>query len=484
MAKVLQVFAPCLEDDDDKRKRKCTPSRMASWAKSMAKELKDNANIHTISKLSRHCRQEQQERQYNVNNAVWNIDATILQKLRAFLPGPVGEACFQLARQAVERVEQEEWSRLRKRNRRGMMTMNTMTRASSSTTATTRSSTCTDSPLPVTKYEHRSKHGGRGKEEWVVWRTTGDATRNHHAWAIDRMYVDCAGFIRNVLCSVMNVDEFTLTKSDRDFMRAKDFFNFFRSIAHSVAETDGLVVDTATTSVEGDEPLKSWRRVDDLRMLLPGDVIVYRREGKAAGGAAFTNGDLKDLLTLLKAVRTAQLYEEYDDETGEDLVDYNVAKDDAVAEWAVTLKNKLSSKETFGIMDLDGLKTVAAEVPSFWSDLKDYMDSENCYENDTVDRMYEALYASEGNTGHIMFAAGLAELSGATADKEEYRVPVLHSTGFGKKYKGTKKRRRGVERSYRRFTRILATNEWIRERGDGDLSGGGVVDVLAARICY
>ena len=190
-------------------------------------------------------------------------------------------------------------------------------------------------------------------------------------------------------------------------------------------------------------------------------------------------------MTLLKAVRTAQVYEEYDDETGDDtLVDYNVAKDDAVVEWAVTLKTKLSSKETFGIMDLDDLKALAANVPSFWSDLKDYMDSELCYENDTVDRLYEALYASEGNTGHIMFAAGLAELVGTTTEKEEYRVAIFHSTGFGKKYKGTNKRRRGVERSYRRFTRVLATNEWIRERGDGDLSGGGVVDVLAARICW
>ena len=72
-------------------------------------------------------------------------------------------------------------------------------------------------------------------------------------------------------------------------------------------------------------------------MLLHGDGIVYRREGKAAGGAAFTNADVKDLVTLLKAVRTTQMYNEFNEETGEDLVDSNVAKDSNVADWATTL---------------------------------------------------------------------------------------------------------------------------------------------------
>jgi hypothetical protein len=231
-----------------------------------------------------------------------------------------------------------------------------------------------------------------------------------------------------------------------------------------------------------ENPIYTWRRVDDLRMLLPGDVVVYRREGKAAGGAAFTNADVKDLLTLLKAVRTAQIYDDYNEETGEDLVDANVAKDSNVADWATTVLWKLALPETFAIHDLDGLKRIASERPTFWTDLKEYLDSEN-YDDDTADRMYEALYMTEGNTGHIMFAAGPAELVHATADKEEYRVPIFHSTGFGKKYAGTKKRRKGVERSFKRFTRVLATKEWIRERGDGDVSGGGVVHVLAARIC-
>jgi hypothetical protein len=509
LSRVFQVFSLCLDhENDDSVSHIATYSRRMTWANAMAKEIMDNSKINTIAKLSRHCRQQQKhyhdhDHQHSLSpphfqcagilqssSFSWNIDSTMLSKLQTFLPGPVGEACFQLARQAVERVEQDEWNRTK---RRGTRTMKT-------TTPTMTDSN--ESSPPITKYVHRCKHGGQGREEWIVQRI-GDI--NNNRWTIDRLYVDCAGFIRNVLCSVMNIDEFTLTKSDRDFMRAKDFFNFFKSIPHSVADPDDFFVnvDTATADatsssisssssttitktgggVVGDEPLQSWRRVDDLRMLLPGDIIVYRREGMAAGGAAFTLDDLKDLLTLLKAVRTAQVYEEYDDETGEDLVDYNVAKDEAIEEWAMTLKNKLSLQDTFGITDLHSLKTLAAEMPSFWSDLKEYMDSESGYENDTVDRMYEALYASEGNTGHIMFAAGLAEIVGKTADKEEYRVAVFHSTGFGKKYKGTNKRRRGVERSYRRFTRILATNKWIRERGDGDLSGGGVVDVLAARIC-
>ncbi|KAI2507541.1 hypothetical protein MHU86_6834 [Fragilaria crotonensis] len=485
LSRVLEIFSLCLENDIDNNKM--------TWANALAKELMDNSKINTIAKLSRHCRQQQT--QYHDNHTPpsrfrragivqsstttrWNIDSKVLAKLQSFLPGPVGDASFQLARQAVERVEQDEWNRTKRRGKLTIPSTTTMT-----------DSSATNSPH-ITKYAHRCKHGGQGREEWIV-RRIGHV--NNHRWAIDRLYVDCAGFIRNVLCSVMDIDEFTLTKSDRDFMRAKDFFNFFKSITHSVGEPDCDVdvatVDGASTTIiaegvgVGDERLQSWRRVDDLRMLLPGDIIVYRREGMAAGGAAFTLDDLKDLLTLLKAVRTAQVYEEYDDETGEDLVDYNVAKDEAIEEWAMTLKDKLSSNDAFGITDLAALRTLAAEVPSFWSDLKEYMDSENCYENDTVDRMYEALYASEGNTGHIMFAAGLAEIVGKTADKEEYRVAVFHSTGFGRKYKGTNKRRRGVERSYRRFTRILATNKWIRERGDGDLSGGGVVDVLAARIC-
>ena len=79
----------------------------------------------------------------------------------------------------------------------------------------------------------------------------------------------------------MNVPEYTQTKSDRDFMRAKDFFNFLRRMTYSVVDPvildrgarrgreetggGGLLDPTLDDDDDdADNPIHTWRRVDDL----------------------------------------------------------------------------------------------------------------------------------------------------------------------------------------------------------------------------
>jgi hypothetical protein len=96
-------------------------------------------------------------------------------------------------------------------------------------------------------YGERMRLGVVARHDWTTTTTINHHHHHHqhkHNWCIERMYADCAGFVRNVLCSVMDREEFTLTKSDRDFMRAKDFFNFFRRIVYAVDEPTSTTTTT------------------------------------------------------------------------------------------------------------------------------------------------------------------------------------------------------------------------------------------------
>jgi hypothetical protein len=84
-----------------------------------------------------------------------------------------------------------------------------------------------------------------------------------------------------------------------------------------------------------------WRIVQDLRMVIPGDVIVYRPRGNAAGGAVFIPSDRKDLNHMLKAVKTAQVWAEV--RSSGALVTRNVSKDPQVRLWVTAVKNKLNA---------------------------------------------------------------------------------------------------------------------------------------------
>mmetsp|Transcript_17537 Transcript_17537/g.36327 ORF Transcript_17537/g.36327 Transcript_17537/m.36327 type:complete len:252 (-) Transcript_17537:1199-1954(-) len=128
----------------------------------------------------------------------WDFDT--MQRMYVFLPGPTGWRCFRLAQTAARKVK----------------------RGTADTT-----------------YVHRPEDGTKGPERWSIGGTG-------NAWILK---VDCAGFIRNCLQhvvvaphklpspKVVSVANSTTPKgptsgvlmslSDRDFMRAKDFFYFF-----------------------------------------------------------------------------------------------------------------------------------------------------------------------------------------------------------------------------------------------------------------
>ena len=221
-------------------------------------------------------------------------------------------------------------------------------------------------------------------------------------WTI---HVDCAGFVRNCLKHVTK-DPFKMALSDRDFMRAKDFYRFFDAIPYTVLDPE---------PVPETETKMQWRIVKDLRLVIPGDVITYRPRGHAAGGAAFTTNDRKDLTRVLRAARTAQLWRDHEGGSWRQFTTRNLAKDPAVQTWVEAVKAKLHAV---------GIKTV--------KDL--YVNLENLNEmlraanhqtmfQDTLSLMREICETRAQNTGHIVFAAGLAVHLG----DGEYRIRVIHS---------------------------------------------------------
>ena len=79
-------------------------------------------------------------------------------------------------------------------------------------------------------------------------------------------------------------------------MRAKDFYRFFETIQYMVTDTQDLPEET--------DMLLKWRIIPDLRMVIPGDITVYRPKGNSAGGSAFTEYDRSDLKHLFKVSLT------------------------------------------------------------------------------------------------------------------------------------------------------------------------------------
>jgi hypothetical protein len=128
-------------------------------------------------------------------------------------------------------------------------------------------------------------------------------------------------------------DPFLQSLSDRDFMRAKDSFQFFSQIPSTVRGDEEIP--------EEDRRMK-WRKITDWRMIIPGDVICYRPRGNAAGGAAFTSTDRSDLTKLLKVVQMAQLWHG-ERSNWENLVTRNCAKDPKVKTWVNQVKTKLNA---------------------------------------------------------------------------------------------------------------------------------------------
>lgn len=224
-------------------------------------------------------------------------------------------------------------------------------------------------------------------------------------------------------------------------MRAKDFYDFFSTIPFTVMDTQPIPEKSR---------LMKWRVVPDLRYVIPGDIIVYRPRGMAAGGAAFTTTDKQDLNHLLKAVRTAQLWHEL--RSSGALVTMNVARDPRVKPWVKAVKEKLAKVDVCTVRDVH--KKIA------------HVNEELLKLNliplkpQTIEMMKQCCETKASNTGHIVFAAGPAQYVG----DDEYRIRVVHSTKFGKKDKDGNVTT-GVQEYFRRFTLVEepdGTKYWTR----------------------
>ena len=213
-------------------------------------------------------------------------------------------------------------------------------------------------------------------------------------------------------------------------MRAKDFFVFFSQIPYTVM---------ASETIPETDRLMKWRKFSDLRLVIPGDVICYRPRGNAAGGAAFTGRDRKDLGTLLKAVKTSEIWHS---EEGDwrNMVARNVAKDPQVALWVKTVKAHLNDVGITTVKQLHRtLDNVNAQLRA-----KDYP----ILYRDTLNLIRECCESTATNTGHIVFASGPA----VRVDSEgTFRIRVVHSTKFGAKDPVTGEVTEGVQEYYRKF---------------------------------
>ena len=399
-----------------------------------------NAGITSMAYLQQGCAQNT----INLDLELFDISSTellsedIIAKLRSFLPGPVGFRCFRLAQKAAEKVAYG---------------------------------------TAQTEYVNRPANGKKGDEMWNLSST--------QSWTLN---VDCAGFVRNCLKHVTK-NPFRMLLSDRDFMRAKDFYGFFTSLPYTVLDTDPTIAeDTSGNDPNGTTSghnhshhdmrtlgfmnaagpnTMSWRRVPDLRMVIPGDVIVYRPKGNAAGGAAFTEYDRKDLSKLCKAVKAAQLYRIMKDEWDRNhlLVEpRNVMKDPSVQPWAKAVEAKLNaigiSTVKHLLIALNGLKKFKPPEGESQKRMGDMLNQHlkqagfSPLKYDTIQLMYECATTTALNTGHIVFAAGICVDMGNS--NNEYRIRVVHSTKFGKKdINGVVTT--GVQEHYRRFKLIQET---------------------------
>jgi len=221
------------------------------------------------------------------------------QQLRDFLPGPTALNCLNLAKRAVRYAELNP-ACIRHVHRSSII-------PAMSTANTNKINNCLNA----------------GGERWIVSTTDTGGGNSNDDWT---MHVDCAGFVRNVLGTILE-RPFVPALSDRWFMRSKDFVTFLESIpslSFSVAGKDTvtssgseIITSTSSTSLSSlnnhgndshDSSYGRWRRVDDLRMIVAGDLIAYRHKGEAAGGAAFLQ--ITTLSNLLKAVVVKFVYEQ------------------------------------------------------------------------------------------------------------------------------------------------------------------------------
>jgi hypothetical protein len=234
-------------------------------------------------------------------------------------------------------------------------------------------------------------------------------------------------------------------------------------------------------------------------MCIPGDVICYRPRGSAAGGAAFTTNDRKDLIHLLRAVQTARLWRRAVEEAAgaaaaaaaEREERYgaapappsaptepasvahppparNYAKDPSVRAFVAEAKQDLNAIGVMTVKELHARlgrlnQLLEARGLSPWSD-------------ELLRLARECAETTCENTGHIVFCSGPAVDKGGG----QHRIAVVHSTRHGRR-DGNGVVTQGVQEYFRRFTLVRegeggGRSYWTREMvGARPLSprGGG-----------
>jgi hypothetical protein len=300
----------------------------AGWADHRIRDLKQ-AKISRVETFARICRSgmtNDGEDRINARLTLYGVPPvnifapSTVQAVCAFFPGPTSSSCYELAKEAGDQAK-----RARKKG---------------------------DSVNPITKYVHRDKDDEQldedidddGEEEDEDEDDPSDEGANNdddddddededkEIWIVPekgnweegewKMHVDCAGFIRRVIRTITMLPIVTAL-SDRDFMRAKDFFTYFESLEHTVTDVVSSEDDAAAQS--------GWRRVTDLRHVIAGDVVVYCCRGRAAGGAVFTVGDRKDMTEIFRSVGVAILYNKAMSPEG--VVESNMARDESVPDY-------------------------------------------------------------------------------------------------------------------------------------------------------
>jgi hypothetical protein len=473
-----------------------------NWVKWMLLDCKGAglACVHDLVLLQERSRQQQRQQptvQWQHQQQRVKSEPTIY-KLSNFVLGPRGLLCFQLACAAAMKVEHGTADTHYVHRRRRIN--------SSSSSSTTNDAT----PGARIKEEKPNESFQVNSERWIV-------------------NVDCAGLIRCCLEHVLwnngsnnnNVKEsrqFAVALSDRDFMRAKDFFFFYDTLPYSITDQQHTM-DLPAPRTSALAAASEWRRVPDLRMVLAGDIICYRPKGNAAGGSAFTYLERNDLDRCLRAVQTAYLWNAETGRRSDHVIDangrqwrnhitQNVASDPRVAAWVEATKVNLS---------LIGIGSV---LVLYWK-----LDTINeqfqrrhltpLLDDAIVDLLRECCESTSGNTGHIVFAAGPAVNMGpchhssinsgretGSASDAEYRIRVVHSTRRGKTVRGTTVQ--GVQEYYRRFqlvqnqqgeevwTRAMAPSKPLVSSSSSSIPSPqktprddpGGVEVIAARMCF
>jgi len=236
--------------------------------------------------------------------------------------------------------------------------------------------------------------------------------------------------VNNVLWEVLGT-AFMADLSDKRYMRAKDYVNFFKSLPP---------VGTSPYSKQ-----IIWRRVEDIREVLPGDIIAYRW-----GKEKFTHTQIFATLstvlvniytTKLKEMRSSAVYRGGADfirhlsEDGETAPEYDVLG------WARNAKAIL--KDKFGVTCMRGCGANSLCYKDVSSGMLTGAPNRNFAEiSQAIDPRYnlvdhlKEVCESEGarHTGHIVIARGRVRevrnlQGGRNADPFIWRVPIVHSTG-------------------------------------------------------